>query len=51
MRQLEGPLVIQVWGRFLQLAKEVLSNTRDFKGQVFPVLRFVSLLYRRVRLP
>ena len=41
MSQLEGPLVIQVWGRFLQLAKEILSNSKDFKAQIFPVLRFV----------
>lgn len=45
MKQLEGPLVIQVWGRFLQLAKDILGNSRDFKAQVFPVLRFVRNCY------
>lgn len=45
MKQLEGPLVIQVWGRFLQLAKDILGNSRDSKAQVFPVLRFVRIQY------
>ncbi|KAI0050603.1 hypothetical protein FA95DRAFT_1536117 [Auriscalpium vulgare] len=42
--QLEGPLVVQVWGRFMQLAKDVIANVKDFKNQVFPVLRCVSVL-------
>jgi hypothetical protein len=41
LNQLEGPLAVQVWHRFLQLAKDVISNIRDFRPQVFPVLRFV----------
>ncbi|KAI0031253.1 Dopey, N-terminal-domain-containing protein [Vararia minispora EC-137] len=42
--QLEGPLVIQVWGRFLQLARDVLASVKDFKLQAFAVLRCVSVL-------
>ena len=41
LMRLEGPVAIQVWGRFLQLAKEFISGTRDFKSQNFPVLRSV----------
>ncbi|KAI0067974.1 hypothetical protein BV25DRAFT_1896308 [Artomyces pyxidatus] len=44
LNQLEGPLVIQVWGRFLQLAKDVIGNVKEFRMQVFPVLRCVSVL-------
>ncbi|TFY67972.1 hypothetical protein EVG20_g3733 [Dentipellis fragilis] len=44
LQQLEGPLALQVWGRFLQLAKEVVSTTKDYKAQVFPVLRCMSVL-------
>jgi hypothetical protein len=36
---LEGPLVVQIWARYLQLAKEVIGNARDFKLQTFPTLR------------
>lgn len=42
LRRLEGPVAIQVWGRFLQLAKEVMGSTRDFKPQIFPIFRFVT---------
>lgn len=38
--QLEGPLAVQVWHRFLQLAKDIISNIRDSRPQVFPVLRY-----------
>ncbi|KAA1471434.1 hypothetical protein DENSPDRAFT_893964 [Dentipellis sp. KUC8613] len=44
LQQLEGPLALQVWGRFLQLAKEVVSTAKDYKAQVFPVLRCMSVL-------
>jgi hypothetical protein len=40
-QRLEGPVAIQVWGRFLQLAKEIISGTRDFKPQNLHVLRLV----------
>jgi hypothetical protein len=44
LQQLEGPLVIQVWPRFLQLAKEVASNWRDYKLEVYPTLRCITVL-------
>jgi len=40
--QLEGPLAVQVWHRFLQLAKDIISNIRDSRPQVFPVLRYAT---------
>ncbi|KAI9513117.1 Dopey, N-terminal-domain-containing protein [Russula earlei] len=46
--QLEGPLAVQVWHRFLQLAKDVISNIRDSRLQVFPVLRCVSILADKI---
>jgi hypothetical protein len=42
LQRLEGPVATQVWGRFLQLAKEVMSSTRDFKQQNFPLFRLVA---------
>ena len=44
LQQLEGPLALQVWGRFLQLAKDVLTNVKDSRLQVFPTLRCFSVL-------
>ncbi|KAI0307632.1 Dopey, N-terminal-domain-containing protein [Multifurca ochricompacta] len=46
--QLEGPLAVQVWHRFLQLAKDITTNIRDFRPQVFPVLRCVSTLADKI---
>lgn len=46
--QLEGPLAVQVWHRFLQLAKDIISNIRDSRPQVFPVLRCVSTLADKI---
>lgn len=40
MQRLEGPIAVQVWPRFLQLAKEVLGSARDFRAQTYPALRF-----------
>jgi hypothetical protein len=42
LSQLEGPLAVQVWHRFLQLAKDIISSVRDCRPQVFPVLRCVA---------
>jgi len=39
LSRLEGPLALQVWGRFLQLAKDVASNIREFRVQVYLTLR------------
>ncbi|KAE9401014.1 hypothetical protein BT96DRAFT_956680 [Gymnopus androsaceus JB14] len=44
LERLEGPLALQVWGRFLQLAKEIAGSTRDFKPQTFPTLRRCATL-------
>ncbi|KAJ3774387.1 Dopey, N-terminal-domain-containing protein [Lentinula raphanica] len=48
LHRLEGPLAIQVWGRFLQLAKEIAGSTRDFKPQTFPTLRCATLLAEKI---
>ncbi|KAF5380337.1 hypothetical protein D9757_007927 [Collybiopsis confluens] len=48
LRRLEGPLAVQVWGRFLQLAKEIAGNTRDFKPQTFPTLRCATVLAEKI---
>jgi hypothetical protein len=40
LRRLEGPLATQVWSRYIQLAKEILGSSRDFKACNFPTLRF-----------
>lgn len=42
LQRLEGPLAVQVWGRFLQLSKEIAGSAREFKPQYFPVLRQVA---------
>lgn len=39
LSRLEGPLALQVWGRFMQLAKDVTSNIREFRAQVYLTLR------------
>ncbi|KAH9996513.1 Dopey, N-terminal-domain-containing protein [Russula vinacea] len=48
LSQLEGPLAVQVWHRFLQLAKDIISNIRESRPQVFPVLRCVSTLADKI---
>ena len=42
LSKLETPLALQVWPRFLTLAKEVAGNVKELRTQVFPVLRYVS---------
>jgi len=37
--RLEGPIGMQVWGRFVTLAKEIAGNVYGFKLQIFPCLR------------
>lgn len=39
LRRLEGPLAIQVWARYNQLIKDLLSASRDFKLYHFAALR------------
>ncbi|RDB28675.1 Protein dopey [Hypsizygus marmoreus] len=48
LRRLEGPLAIQVWGRFLQLIKEIVGSTRDFKSQNFPALSCLTVLAEKI---
>jgi len=37
--RLEGPIAVQVWNRFVSLAKDIAANVYTFKMQVFPTLR------------
>ncbi|KAG5652198.1 hypothetical protein H0H81_005933 [Sphagnurus paluster] len=48
LRRLEGPIAIQVWGRFLQLIKEIVGSTRDFKAQNFPALICLTVLAEKI---
>lgn len=38
-RQLEGPLALQVWGRFILMAKDVTSSMREFRVQAFATVK------------
>lgn len=42
LQRLEGPLALQVWGRFMQLTKD-LASSRDFKIQIFLALKYELL--------
>ena len=44
LSQLEGPVANQVWNRFMQLVKEVVSGLKDLKLQGYYTLRFVFKL-------
>ncbi|KAG2076732.1 hypothetical protein BDR04DRAFT_1132425 [Suillus decipiens] len=46
-QRLEGPLALQVWGRFMLLAKD-LASSRDFKIQVFLALKCLCILGDKV---
>ncbi|KAJ6623058.1 Dopey, N-terminal-domain-containing protein [Mycena sp. CBHHK59/15] len=48
LRRLEGPLALQVWGRFLQLVKDISGSTRDFKPQTYPALRCLTVLAEKI---
>ena len=39
LSKLENPLALQVWPRYLSLAKDVAGNVKELRTQVFPVLR------------
>ena len=43
MKRLEGPLALQVWNRFLQLAKDLLLTLRDFRPQAFAALKYAAI--------
>ncbi|CAA7265849.1 unnamed protein product [Cyclocybe aegerita] len=48
LRRLEGPLAVQVWGRFIQLIKEIISASRDFKLYNFPALKCLGVLADKI---
>ncbi|KAJ7750196.1 Dopey, N-terminal-domain-containing protein [Mycena metata] len=48
LRRLEGPIALQVWGRFLQLVKDIFGNTREFKAQTYPTLRCLTVLAEKI---
>ncbi|KAG9313948.1 Dopey, N-terminal-domain-containing protein [Chiua virens] len=48
LSRLEGPLALQVWARFMQLAKDVASSTREFRSQVYLTLRCLCVLGDKV---
>lgn len=44
LSQLEGPVANQVWNRFMQLVKEVVTGLKDLKLQGYYTLRFTFKL-------
>ncbi|KNZ76347.1 Protein dopey [Termitomyces sp. J132] len=48
LRRLEGPIAIQVWSRFLQLIKDIVGSTRDFKIHNFAALSCLTALSEKV---
>jgi len=48
LARLEGPIVIQVWGRYIQLAKEIAGNVKDYKVQSFYALKCLSVLVDKI---
>ncbi|KAI0964349.1 hypothetical protein AcW1_001188 [Taiwanofungus camphoratus] len=47
-KQLENPLALQVWGRFMQLTKDLVASLREFKVQAFSTLRCFTVLADKV---
>jgi hypothetical protein len=47
--QLEGPVAMQVWGRFMQLAKDISGSLKDLKVQAFYMLRLVCISVQAFR--
>jgi len=48
LARLEGPIVIQVWGRYIQLAREIAGSVKDYKIQSFYALRCLSILAEKI---
>ncbi|KAF8963955.1 Dopey, N-terminal-domain-containing protein [Flammula alnicola] len=48
LTRLEGPLAIQVWSRYIQLVKEILGASREFKIYNFPALRCLGVLAEKI---
>ncbi|KAG8913507.1 hypothetical protein FRC01_004504 [Tulasnella sp. 417] len=46
--RLEGPIAVQVWSRYVALAKEISSNVYLYKRQVYPALRCFVCLSEKV---
>ncbi|KAI5833359.1 hypothetical protein K523DRAFT_343112 [Schizophyllum commune Tattone D] len=44
LERLEGPLVLQVWGRYVQLVKDITGSSKEFKPQHYPGLRCITVL-------
>lgn len=42
LERLEGPVALQVWGRFVQLVKDLIGGTREFKINNYLALRCAS---------
>jgi hypothetical protein len=41
LQRLEGPVAVQVWPRYMQLAKEISAVARDARPQAYATLRYV----------
>lgn len=48
IRRLEGPIAMQVWARYMQLTKEIVSSVKDYKIQSLYALRCLSVLAEKV---
>ncbi|THH09322.1 hypothetical protein EW145_g2101 [Phellinidium pouzarii] len=48
LSKLENPLALQVWTRYLSLAKDVATNVKEYRSQVFPVLRCTTVLALKI---
>ncbi|KAK7063885.1 dopey-N domain-containing protein [Favolaschia claudopus] len=48
LRRLEGPIALQLWGRFLQLVKDIFASTKEFKPQTYPTLRCLTVLAEKI---
>ena len=40
LQRLEGPLAIQVWGRFVQLSKDMVASSKEFRPPTYYTLRY-----------
>ncbi|KAJ7204429.1 Dopey, N-terminal-domain-containing protein [Mycena pura] len=48
LQRLEGPLALQVWGRYLQLLKDLFGTTREFRAQSYLALRCLTVLAEKI---
>ena len=47
-RRLEGPLAVQVWGRFVHLIKDIVASSREFKLYSFSALKCLGILGEKI---